>query len=115
MPRITHEIGHPQEAALLGEQRIGVALATRATARCAQRGTIVFRLLRGIATRRRDAIDCAAWTEAARTAGVYSGDRENEGTDQAESLKRKGNSFAMRRPPESLPFLIRPPALQTAQ
>jgi DNA-binding transcriptional LysR family regulator len=42
-PRITHEIGHPQEAALLVEQRIGVAIATRATARCAQRGTIVFR------------------------------------------------------------------------
>ena len=42
-PRITHEIGHPQEAALLAEQRVGIALATRATARCAQRGTIVFR------------------------------------------------------------------------
>jgi DNA-binding transcriptional LysR family regulator len=43
VPRITHEIGHPQEAALLAEQRVGVALATRATARCAQRGAIVFR------------------------------------------------------------------------
>jgi DNA-binding transcriptional LysR family regulator len=43
VPRITHEIGHPQEAALLAEQRVGVALATRATARCAQNRAVVFR------------------------------------------------------------------------
>lgn len=43
VPSITHEIGHPQEAALLAEQRVGVALATRATARCAQKKAVVFR------------------------------------------------------------------------
>jgi DNA-binding transcriptional LysR family regulator len=42
-PKIVQEISHPHEAALLVEQRVGLALATKSTAKNAQRGTVVFR------------------------------------------------------------------------
>lgn len=81
---------------------------------CAEEGGY-FSLLRRAATRYRDPIDYAAWTEAARTAGVCSRDRENEGADWAESLKLRGNSFTTRGPPEPLLFLIRPLLLKTVR
>lgn len=43
VPNVVQEISHPHEAAHLAEHRIGIAIATRATAKQAQRGSIVFR------------------------------------------------------------------------
>jgi DNA-binding transcriptional LysR family regulator len=42
-PRIVQEISHPHEAIVFAEKRIGVALATRATAKCPEKDGIVFR------------------------------------------------------------------------
>ena len=42
-PKIVQEISHPHEAARLAEQRVGLALVTRATAKHAPRGSTVFR------------------------------------------------------------------------
>lgn len=42
-PKIVQEISHPHEAARLAEQRVGLALVTRATAKHAPRGGTTFR------------------------------------------------------------------------
>jgi len=42
-PKIVQEITHPHEAVMLAEQRVGVALATRATAKRAPKASTIFR------------------------------------------------------------------------
>jgi hypothetical protein len=42
-PRIVQEISHSREALVFAQQRIGVALATHATAKCPEKDGIVFR------------------------------------------------------------------------